>query len=173
MRTRIFWRGLAGVRRHQRHQKRYDVIGRGEKCAASTTVRGHTILTDTPRSGGGNDTAAQPVETLLAALIGCESATAHFVARQFRVKIDSIDFALDAVRDVRGSAHIPVEEPAPAPNRLQEITGVARVTTDDPNVDEELLVRLGNVVHERCPIANMVSASGCALHVEWRLANSE
>ena len=63
-------------------EKVYKMTGRGEACAASVSVRGHRILTDTPKLSGGKDGAAQPVELVLAALIGCETATAHFVARQ-------------------------------------------------------------------------------------------
>ena len=64
-----------------RYDKVYELTARGEACACTTRVRQHTIRTDTPKLSGGMDTAAQPVELLLAALVGCETATAHFVAR--------------------------------------------------------------------------------------------
>lgn len=157
-------------RQRRRHEKTYAITGRGEGCAATVTARGHTLVTDVPRAGGGADAAPQPVETLLAALIGCETATAHFVARQLGVRVGSIDFEIRASRDVRGSAHVPVGEAAPAPSRLQRIEGVATVATDDPALDAATLAELGRVVHERCPVANMVAASGCDLAVAWRLA---
>lgn len=163
-------RPLAAAARRRRHEKRYQITGDGCGTAAAVTARGHKIFTDVPRSGGGDDAAAQPVELLLAALIGCETATASFVARQLGVSLGSVAFELDAVRDTRGSAHVPVDAPAPAPSRLSRITGVARVTTDDPGLDVETLERLGRIVHARCPVANMMDASGCALEIDWRLA---
>ena len=36
--------------------------------------------------------------------------------------------------------------------------------------DDELIEKLGRIVHERCPVANMVVASGCDLDIEWRRA---
>ena len=45
---------------------------------------------------GGANLAPQPVETLLAALIGCTQATALFVGRQLGVVIDKMEF--DIVR---------------------------------------------------------------------------
>ena len=150
-------------------EKVYKMTGRGEECAASVSVRGHRILTDTPKLSGGKDGAAQPVELVLAALIGCETATAHFVARQLGVTIDRVDFEVEAVRDVRGAAHVPVDAEAPAPARLQRIVGEARVTSADPAVDDAVVARLAAIVHARCPVADMIAASGCALDVAWRL----
>merc|ERR1712032_503454 len=63
--------------------KRYalDGVSRGGGVELRTST-GHALRTDMPVSMGGDDEAAQPVEMLLAALVGCETATAHFVARQ-------------------------------------------------------------------------------------------
>ncbi len=148
-------------------EKLYSITGRTEGTTSASQTRGHTLRTDTPPSGGGKDTAPQPVETLLAALIGCEGATADFVARMLRTKIRSIDFELEASRDPQGAAHLPVDAPAPAVSRLTRIWGVAHVEIDG---DDELIEKIGRIVHERCPVANMVVASGCALDIEWRRA---
>ena len=72
------------TKKSRRYDKIYELTARGEACACTTRVRQHTIRTDTPKLSGGMDTAAQPVELLLAALVGCETATAHFVARGVR-----------------------------------------------------------------------------------------
>ena len=146
-------------------EKLYSITGRTEGTTSTSQTRGHTLRTDTPPSGGGKDTAPQPVETLLAALIGCEGATADFVARMLRTKIRSIDFELEASRDPQGAAHLPVDATAPAVSRLARIWGVAHVETD---ADDESIEKIGRIVHERCPVANMVVASGCELDIEWR-----
>lgn len=64
---------------------------------------------------GGSDAAAQPVETLLAALIGCEQATAAFVARHMQPRMDlmRIDFIYYAERDNRGAVALPLDEEPP------------------------------------------------------------
>ena len=65
-----------------------------------------------------------------------------------------------------GIAHRAVA-PAPSVSRLTRIWGVAHVETD---ADDELIEKIGRIVHERCPVANMVVASGCSLEIEWRRA---
>mmetsp|Transcript_17938 Transcript_17938/g.55179 ORF Transcript_17938/g.55179 Transcript_17938/m.55179 type:complete len:96 (+) Transcript_17938:67-354(+) len=87
-----------------------------------------------------------------------------------RVRYERVDFALSAVRDVRGSAHLPVDAAAPCPARLTRVAGTASVVTEDPKLDAAALAAIGHIVHERCPVANMFEASGCALDIEWRLA---
>ena len=62
---------------------------------------------------------------------------------------------------------VPVDEPAPCPSRLHSIRGTASVVSADPFLDARAVEKLGRIVHERCPIANMVSASGCTLDIQW------
>ena len=77
--------------------KRYGVKAWGVGCEATTTAGVHVIKTDTPIKDGGRDGAAEPVETLLAALVGCEQATAHFVARMVRPSAEiKLDFLYSA-----------------------------------------------------------------------------
>ena len=73
------------------------------------------------------------------------------------------------MRDFRGAAHVPVTEPAPAVSRLQRIEGTATVSSADPTID---VAELQRVVHERCPVANMISASGCVLDISWAVAET-
>ena len=160
-------RALSTRKPRKPREKLYSITGTTQGTTSTSQTRGHTLKTDTPPSGGGKDTAPQPVETLLAALIGCEGATADFVARMLRTKIRSIDFELEASRDPQGAAHLPVDAPAPAVSRLTRIWGVANVSID---ADDATIEKLGRIVHERCPVANMVVASGCSLEIEWRRA---
>jgi len=151
--------------------KTYSVQGRGAGCASRCeTGRGHVMSTDTPAKDGGTDTAAEPVETMLAALIGCEQATAHFVGRLLRPRlvIRRIDFELQAERDVRGSAWRPIAEAPPVPAQVTRIWGSAKVAVDGDATNDDIAA-LGKIVHERCPVASMVRNSGCALEVRWEL----
>lgn len=150
----------------------YEVRGRGHRCGAETSVRDFIVQTDTPRAAGGNDKFPQPVELLLAALIGCEQATAHFVAQKMRprITIDHMDFSLKARRDQRGalsmtkSRDIQVPPSDAVPSHLQEIKGEVRVYTQSSQSEVDALAMQ---VHTRCPVASMVHASGCKLDIEW------
>lgn len=64
-------------------RKRYTLQGEsvGRSGCTVLTDTGHTLSTDVPRFMGGRDLAPQPVEVLLTALLGCKTATAHYVAR--------------------------------------------------------------------------------------------
>merc|ERR1712129_304746 len=56
------------------------------------------------------------------------------------------------------------EPPAGVPARLQRIVGTATVCT---TASQEAVHHLGTAVHRRCPVANMVEDSGCALEIRW------
>ena len=159
-----------------------------------TTSTGFTISSDTPVPSGGRNAAPQPVELMLGALLGCETATAHFVARQLwprpHNRIDRIEWQdVTAERDERGALSLPITQPAPVPAGLTRVRGVALVVPaavaprrgargagGDAAADqrpspitEADVVALGEIVEERCPVAAMFAASGCELDFEWRL----
>ena len=50
-------------------EKSYHLLGRGRGAATRVTAREHTIHMDVPKSMGGKDSAPQPVELMLAALM--------------------------------------------------------------------------------------------------------
>mmetsp|Transcript_12179 Transcript_12179/g.49027 ORF Transcript_12179/g.49027 Transcript_12179/m.49027 type:complete len:231 (+) Transcript_12179:55-747(+) len=168
--------------------KTYRVTARGARCAATTTTpRGHAVTTDTPTRDGGDDSGPEPVETLLAALVGCEQATAHFVARMLRVRIDAIEFDVRAERDARGATHRPLTDAAPVSAAPSRIWGTARVRVgagiaDAPGGQRRAAPRaataddvetIGRIVHQRCPVASMVQRSGCRLEIAWVLASED
>ena len=82
-----------------------------------------------PEEDGGADEHPQPVELLVAALIGCEQATAAFVARHMtpRLALAGLTFEYVARRDERGATSLPLHAPLPVPARLTGVTGVATV----------------------------------------------
>ena len=80
-----------------------------------------------------------------------------------------IEFDITASRDERGALHLPLDTPPPVPSRLEHVWGTA--TIYDTNASLEQIVTLGNEVHRRCPVANMMVMSGCQLEIEWRIAN--
>jgi uncharacterized OsmC-like protein len=152
--------------------KEYRVVGDGVGSSCHIlTDDGWIINTDIPKLQGGTHTAPQPVLLLLASLAGCELATARFVAFKSlpRIKMGKIVFDLQARRDERGAIHLPLTaRPLPAPARLERVWGTAVVHGTDATPEQ--IVRLGEEVHLRCPVANMMVLSGCALEIEWKVA---
>lgn len=169
---------------------RLDGRGRGTKIEAITNT-GHSLTTDIPKPMGGGDTAAQPVETLLGAWMGCTQATASFVGRQIlmeQAKRDKnsqgrrrtevlLEFInIQASRDERGALELPIRQTPSVPSRLQRITGTIKVSvspatgTNEPAIvilDPEELDVLKEQTEARCPIANMIVESGCVMDIEW------
>lgn len=147
------------------------------------------MYTDLPQNMGGTESAPQPTEWLLAALVGCTQATANFVARHYRgdnkvklITLQRLEFDdITATRDMLGSIYLPVkdsldhqddsDETIP-PSRIQLISGTIRVhfqtpLEDNPQHRADCLRLLQAQTERRCPIANMIIASGCQMDVVW------
>ena len=123
-----------------------------------------------------DDTAPQPVELLLASLLGCKTATAHYVARHLwprpHNKIQSIRFEdIVAERDERGALSLPIDEAPPVTAALLRVRGVARVLPTSSTISASEVAALGRLVEERCPVAATLVAAGCELNVAWELAS--
>lgn len=149
--------------------KTYQINGTGRNSVVEMiTNTGHSLKTDVPKRMGGTDDAPQPVETLLAALLGCTQATAIFVGRNMvpRILIDKIDFDIQAERDERGALTMPIHETPVIPARLKRIHGTIHVFAKS-TLSQEQLATLTTQTEARCPVASMVIASGCNLDVKW------
>lgn len=151
-------------------RKEYAVSTRGANCCARSTfpLTGKEVVTDTPRSSGGLDAGAQPVEHLLAALVGCEQATAHFVARKLwppHIKLERIDFELTAWRDERGALQMPISCIPEHPSRVQQVSGTAVVHALGCTPQD--VRQLAEQVEQRCPVANLFLAAGTRMDIEW------
>jgi uncharacterized OsmC-like protein len=155
----------------EQHDKSYRIQGIGRRTQVEMrTNTGHPIKTDVPKTMDGQDTAPQPVETLLAALLGCTHVTAIFVGRHLtpRILIDRIEFDVKAERDERGALQLPITIDPDIPARLQRITGTIQVyTKNKERLTEEQLEILSHQTELRCPVANMIVASGCEMNVLW------
>ena len=152
--------------------KSYGIAGVGRRNTARIeTNTGHTLETDVPKSMGGSDGAPQPVETLLAAWIGCTQATAVYVGRHMkpqRLILDRLEFHnIQAHRDERGALSLPIHETPSIPSRLQSITGTIKVYTKGNPPTKEQLQILSHQTELRCPVANMMIASGCQMDILW------
>lgn len=98
----------------------------------------HAFTIDEPTSLGGDDTGANPVEHLLAALGACQVISYQVWAAKLGIVIDSVDVTLTGELDVRGffgldenvrpgfrSVHVDAHVCGPEePQRYQELTRV-------------------------------------------------
>lgn len=140
-----------------------------------TTDTGFTLNTDVPLAMGGQNAAPQPVETLLAALVGCTQATALFVGRHMepRILLESLEFDLTAVRDQRGALEMPITEFPAVPAQLQCIEGTITIYIKQSKrkpvrvLTEEELKIFSEQTESRCPIASMMLESGCEFNIKW------
>ncbi|EJK68021.1 hypothetical protein THAOC_10853 [Thalassiosira oceanica] len=133
-----------------------------------TTDTGHSLRTDVPRKMGGKDEAPQPVEHLLAAYLGCTQATALYVGRMMSLRVESMEYDVTAFRDERGALELPIDAVPSVPARLQRISGTVAVHFKAGiDVTEGQLQILAEQTETRCPVANMIRASGCDIDVNW------
>jgi len=153
------------------YRKRYKIHGTGMRSAVEMkTNTGHNLYTDVPVKMGGKDEAPQPVEHLLAALIGCTQATAVYVGRMMkpRLIIERIEFDLEGFRDERGALELPIEQFPSIPARLDCVSGVAKLHFKKgitPSTEQLMMLKVQT--EARCPVANMMLASGCKMHIDW------
>jgi len=155
----------------ERYIKRYAIKATGTGVfTESKTDTGHVLQTDVPKKMGGGDEAPQPVEHLLSALIGCTQATAVFVGRSMRrrVLIERMEFDLSAQRDERGALSQPIHELPLLPSKIQKISGKVKVfLKGGRRLSPEEVLLLSEQTEARCPVANMVIASGCEMDITW------
>jgi uncharacterized OsmC-like protein len=101
---------------------------------------------------------------MLAALVGCKTATASFVARHTKIEVTSMKFELHAERDQRGSLSLPIDELPPVQSGLTKIRGQVKVETSATN---EQIAKLAEQVRIRCPVANTLEAAGAKFDIQW------
>ncbi len=117
------------------------------------------VYTDEPASLGGTNTAASPLETVLVALVGCDSVIINVVATAMTFAYASVDFTCESQIDVRGPKGVPGIRPYFESGKL-EIT----VFTDEP---EDRFRKLCRNVEHRCPVMNLLSAAKVEMEVTW------
>jgi len=166
-------RTFATVPASPRHLHTYKVSGQSQGWGSVTHASGHRITTDVPAQHGGQDLGAQPVELLLGALIGCEVATARYVAKQMRppFPLQDLKFSLFAERDPQGPRSLPLEKPLSVPAQVQRVWGSVEVILE-PNSPPEPLARvqfLCEQTEKRCPIAALMHGNGCKFEIIWDL----
>ena len=117
------------------------------------------IVTDEPAAHGGTGKGPSPLQTVLAALTGCESVTFNRTAAEFDFDYESITYEAEFTIDIRGRLG----------NRrvrrhFQTVRLEATVVTDE---SEERLREVVEETEARCPVYNLINDAGVKLEVRW------
>jgi uncharacterized OsmC-like protein len=140
-------RALLGVRR---------VSARNEARPRTVMmVRDHVIVTDEKET----DTGATPLETTLAALLGCEGVIINRCAEAMGFAYSAVDLEADGTVDQRGSRGVGGVRPY-----FQSVRMRVRVHTEE---SDDRFARLRRNVEHRCPVMNLFRAADVALEVRW------
>lgn len=167
------WAGrLAICHAREKHGYSCEGEGKGPSTVVTFSPGGHAVRTDLPKAMGGKDRDPQPVELLLASLVGCEQATATYVARHMnpRIKLEGIDFSYEAERDPIGAQFLPIDAEPPVSPKIERVWGEARVKVRGGDETAERIQTLGRLVHQRCPVAQTLQSAGVNMDgITWVL----
>lgn len=117
------------------------------------------LYTDEPPSFGGQDSAPNPMELILAALNGCLAVMIQVIAREKGVQVDAVRFHAEGQLDLRGAMGDPS---VPAYFR----TVRERVEVASP-ANEQQIRALQEEVQRRCPVYTLLKAAGVDVQSEW------
>lgn len=113
-------------------------------------ARNFTMVIDEPPSLGGNDTGANPVEYLLAALAGCLNVMGNLIAKEMGIVLKSYKINISGSLDPDYLFGKTEEGRA----GYKEIIAQLEVQTD---ANKEILEKWAKEVERRCPISDNIS----------------
>ena len=117
------------------------------------------LVTDEPEAHGGSGEGPSPLQTVVAALCGCESVTFNRTASELGFAYRGIDFEAEFTIDIRGRMGHPDVRP-----HFQTVRVQASVDTDE---SEERLAAVVEETERRCPVFNLLQDAGVRLEMHW------
>jgi len=117
------------------------------------------IYSDEPPSFGGQDSAPNPMELVLAALNGCLTVMTQVIAREKGIEVRGITLRAEGDLDLRGA----MGDPSVPPYFRTVRERVELVTAASP----EQVRALQEEVQRRCPVYTLLKAAGVEVHSEW------
>ena len=125
-----------------------------------TNEKGHETIFDTGIKGGGLDTAASPMETVLEAAAACTAMDILPILRKQRLTVT--DFWIDLTAE-RATEH---------PSVFTKINMDIHLTSPDATMKD--LVRAIELSHSKyCSVSVMLTRSGCEISWEATLENPD
>lgn len=125
------------------------------------SARSHEIVIDEPKVRGGTDMAPTPLETMIAALIGCTNVILNKVAAHHGIKIDVGSVKAAATLDRRG---VTLQEEVSIP--FPEIKLTIPLST---NADDAQLARLEADLGRFCPVSKILRQFGTKIDEIWKV----
>ncbi|MEI8271821.1 MAG: OsmC family protein [Paludibacter sp.] len=113
-------------------------------------ARNFELIVDEPEILGGEDSAANPVEYLLAGYAGCLNVVFGIVAKELNIEIKSLKINIDG--DINPAKFLGISD--------EERAGFKALNVDiklETNVDKEKETLLVQTVKNRCPINDNLS----------------
>jgi putative redox protein len=136
--------------------------GVAEGSTSEIKTGNHTFYIDEPERLGGNDKGPNPLQTLLGALIGCESIIANMVAKEINFDLQGISFSVKGELDPRGYMGDPNVR-----TYFEKVEISAEVKTSE---SEERIQKLQELTDIRCPVFNILKAADVEIVTNWKKA---
>ena len=124
-------------------------------------ARSHEIVIDEPEDRGGADMAATPLETMIAALIGCTNVILNKVAAHNGIEIKVISVDAEATLDRRG---VTLQEEVSIPFPEIKLTISLSTSSDDAR-----LAGLKSDLSRFCPVSKILRQSGTKIDEIWKV----
>ncbi|WP_175284110.1 OsmC family protein [Gordonia neofelifaecis] len=116
--------------------------------ASEVALRSFSVTVDEPPTLGGSDTAPNPVEYYLAALLSCQVVTYRFWAERLGVEFDDLTLTAEGDLDVRGFFGLDAEV-RPGFTAVRVSVNISGPASDDD------YRRLQETVERHCPVQDL------------------
>jgi len=134
---------------------------RAHEARTDLTVRDHKVVIDERIESGGTNTGIAPVETLLAALVGCTNRITHKCADKHGVAIEDLTIDLKSQYDRRGSQ---LMEEIDVPFKTIDLN--IEITT---HADEASVEKVKTDLRRFCPVAKVLRQAGTTINETWAI----
>ena len=124
----------------------------------------HEIVIDEPPARGGTDQGPTPIETMLAALLGCTNVILNRVAEKYDVLVKDLSLHAEASCDRRG---VMLEEEVAVP--FPEIRLTINLTTP---ASDDRVERVKSDLGKFCPVSKVIRQSGTRLEEIWNVTRA-
>lgn len=118
-----------------------------------------TLVTDEPIAHGGTGEGPSPLQTVVGALMGCESVTFGRTAKEMGFAYVGIEFSGEYSIDIRGRLGV-----RGVRQHFQTVRVEAVVTTSE---SEDRLREVVEETEARCPVFNLLKDAGVNLEMRW------
>ena len=131
------------------------------RCRLEASTRQHTVIIDEPAVRGGSDSAATPLETMLASFLACLNVISHLIADEMGIEIEDLSMSLDAAFDTDG-----IRNTTPTTLPFPEIALTMNVTTSASDAE---IAQLREDLGKRCPMTVVLTQAGTKINATWNV----